>query len=182
MIIDSHHHLWRLSRGDYGWLTPDLAALYRDFEPGDLTPLMAANGIAGGILVQAPRLGWILGFCVMASLGLPGLAGFWGEFPAILSAYDPAKLTQGLVNGDPLLTFRVFMVIAAIGTVLAAGYLLWMFQRVAFGTVKAEFEHSHIHDVHIPEWIAWVPLKRLIASIRCRGPLPRRALRSCCTA
>src|SRR5438874_11266017 len=44
----------------------------------------------GGLLLQAPRLGWILGFCAMASLGLPGLAGFWGEFPAILSAYNPA--------------------------------------------------------------------------------------------
>ena len=44
----------------------------------------------GGLLVQAPKMGWILGFCVMASLGLPGLAGFWGEFPAILSAYNPA--------------------------------------------------------------------------------------------
>ena len=44
----------------------------------------------GGMLVQAPRLGWILGFAAMASLGLPGLAGFWGEFPAILSAYNPA--------------------------------------------------------------------------------------------
>jgi NADH-quinone oxidoreductase subunit M len=32
----------------------------------------------GGLLTQAPKLGWILGFCVMASLGLPGLAGFWG--------------------------------------------------------------------------------------------------------
>ena len=45
----------------------------------------------GGLLVQAPKLGWILGFCAMASLGLPGLAGFWGEFPAILSAYNPAN-------------------------------------------------------------------------------------------
>jgi NADH-quinone oxidoreductase subunit M len=119
----------------------------------------------GGLLTQAPKLGWIFGFCVMASLGLPGLAGFWGEFPAILSAYDPAKLTPGLLNGDPRLTFRVFMVIAAIGTVLAAGYLLWMFQRVAFGTVKAEFEHAHIHDVHIPEWIAWAPLLLLITAL-----------------
>ena len=42
-----------------------------------------------GMLKQMPRLGWILGFCAMASLGLPGLAGFWGEFPAILSAYSP---------------------------------------------------------------------------------------------
>jgi NADH-quinone oxidoreductase subunit M len=105
----------------------------------------------GGLLDQAPRLGWILGFCAMASLGLPGLAGFWGEFPAILSAYDPAA-------GISQITFRVYMVVAAIGTVLAAGYLLWMFQRVAFGRVKTEFERAHVHDVHWPEWFAWTPL------------------------
>jgi NADH-quinone oxidoreductase subunit M len=105
----------------------------------------------GGLLVQAPRLGWILGFCAMASLGLPGLAGFWGEFPAMLSAYNPAA-------GISQITFRVYLVVAAIGTVLAAGYLLWMFQRVAFGRVKTEFEHTHVHDVHWPEWIAWTPL------------------------
>jgi NADH-quinone oxidoreductase subunit M len=112
----------------------------------------------GGMLVQAPHLGWILGFCAMASLGLPGLAGFWGEFPAILSAYEP-------LDGLPVETFRTFMVIAAIGTVLAAGYLLWMFQRVAFGTPKPEFESAHIHDVHLPEWIAWTPLLLLIVAL-----------------
>jgi NADH-quinone oxidoreductase subunit M len=109
----------------------------------------------GGLLLQAPRLGWILGFCAMASLGLPGLAGFWGEFPAILSAYQPAP-------GLPEETFRTFMVIAAIGTVLAAGYLLWMLQRTAFGTPKEEFADAHIHDVHMPEYVAWAPLLALI--------------------
>ena len=105
----------------------------------------------GGILKQAPYLGWILGFCAFASLGLPGLAGFWGEFPAILSAYEPAPgLNEGL--------FRGYMVVAAIGTVLAAGYLLWMYQRTAFGLPKDEFAQAHIHDVHGPEWIAWTPL------------------------
>jgi NADH-quinone oxidoreductase subunit M len=109
----------------------------------------------GGLLIQVPRLAWIFGFCAMASLGLPGLAGFWGEFPAILSAYDPAA-------GVSELTFRVYMVVAAVGTVLAAGYLLWMFQRVAFGKVKTEFEQAHVHDVHWPEWFAWTPLLLLI--------------------
>src|SRR3954447_4781402 len=109
----------------------------------------------GGMLLQAPRMGWILGFCAMASLGLPGLAGFWGEFPAILAAFSPAQgLNQGL--------FRGYMVVASIGTVFAAGYLLWMYQRTAFGVPKAEFEHSHIHDIHVPEYIAWVPLLILI--------------------
>jgi len=109
-----------------------------------------------GMLVQMPKLGWILGFCAMASLGLPGLAGFWGEFPAILSAYQPA---EGLnVN-----VFRVYMVVAAIGTVLAAGYLLWLYQRTAFGEPTAEFAAGHghdedIHDVNKFEWIAWTPL------------------------
>ena len=119
----------------------------------------------GGLLNQAPKLGWVLGFCAMASLGLPGLAGFWGEFPSILSSYSPAKLAQGLLNGDPLLTFRIFMVIAAIGTVLAAGYLLMMYQRVAFGSPTAEFERAHIHDINIPEWVAWVPILLLIVAL-----------------
>ena len=120
----------------------------------------------GGLLTQAPHLGWLLGFSAMASLGLPGLAGFWGEFPSILSSYDP-KLPFGLWGGldGTLWTFRTYMVIAAIGTVLAAGYLLWMFQRVAMGSVKPEFEHAHIHDVHVSEWIAWAPLLLLIVAL-----------------
>ncbi len=101
-----------------------------------------------GMLKQMPKLGWILGFCAMASLGLPGLAGFWGEFPAILAAYSPAAgLSQSL--------FRVLMVIAAVGTVLAAGYLLWLYQRTAFGEPTAEFAghdahglDAHGHDPH----------------------------------
>ena len=110
----------------------------------------------GGLLVQAPKMGWILGFCTMASLGLPGLAGFWGEFPAILSAYNPAP-------GLSVPLFRTLMIISAIGTVLAAGYLLWLYQRTAFGTPKEEFaKDPHIHDVNKFEWMAWLPILILI--------------------
>ena len=110
----------------------------------------------GGMLTQMPRLGWIFGFCCMASLGLPGLAGFWGEFPAILSTYNPAA-------GLNVTVYRVFMVIAALGTVFAAAYLLWLYQRIAFGTPKnnSHDEHSaqeEVHDVTTHEWLAWSPL------------------------
>jgi len=109
----------------------------------------------GGLLVQSPRMGWILGFCAMASLGLPGLAGFWGEFPAILAAYNPADgLSEEL--------FRVYMVVAAVGTVFAAGYLLWMFQRAAFGTPTEEFADVEIPGMRWPEYVAWTPMLILI--------------------
>ncbi len=136
-----------------------------------------------GMLKQVPKLGWILGFCAMASLGLPGLAGFWGEFPAILSAYNPA---DGLSEE----IFRVYMVIAALGTVFAAAYLLWLYQRTAFGEPNPEFAghadghgdghghghghdhgdaHEEIRDVNIFEWIAWTPL---LIAIVLFGVLP----------
>jgi NADH-quinone oxidoreductase subunit M len=124
-----------------------------------------------GMLIQMPKLGWILGFCAMASLGLPGLAGFWGEFPAILSAYSPGF-------GLSVELYRTLMVVAALGTVLAAGYLLWLYQRTAFGEPNPEFtdhgshgapalsaasnetdddHHADIHDVTPIEWISWTP-------------------------
>lgn len=53
VILDAHHHLWTLKRSDYGWLKPDLTALYRDFLPGDLDPLLAAAGVVGTVIVQA---------------------------------------------------------------------------------------------------------------------------------
>ena len=110
----------------------------------------------GGLLISAPRLGWILGFSSMASLGLPGLAGFWGEFPAILSAYQPAPMLNEAL-------FRTLMVIAALGTVLAAGYLLWLYQRTAFGTPSEEFaDDPEITDVSTIEWISWAPMLVLI--------------------
>lgn len=52
-IIDAHQHFWRLDRGDYGWLTPALVPLYRDFTPEQLAPLLRRHGVAGTVLVQA---------------------------------------------------------------------------------------------------------------------------------
>ena len=53
MRIDAHHHVWTLARGDYHWLTPDLAPIHRDFHLSDLAPHLSAVGIEGTILVQA---------------------------------------------------------------------------------------------------------------------------------
>jgi len=51
--IDAHQHFWSLALGGYDWLTPELTALYRDFTPNDLTPLLKKHKIEGTVLVQA---------------------------------------------------------------------------------------------------------------------------------
>jgi L-fuconolactonase len=52
-FVDAHHHVWSLARGDYGWLTPDLAPIYRDFSLKDLAPLREQANVAATVLVQA---------------------------------------------------------------------------------------------------------------------------------
>ena len=62
------------------------------------------------------------------------------------------------------------MVVAAVGTVLAAGYLLWLLQRTAMGAPREEFAGSDdIFDVTRTEWIAWAPL---LVGILLFGLLP----------
>jgi len=82
--IDAHQHYWRLDRGDYGWLTPQLGAIYRDFGPADLAPALARHAIARTILVQAaPTLAetdYLLGLAAENS-GIAGVVG-WCDFAA----------------------------------------------------------------------------------------------------
>ena len=112
----------------------------------------------GGNLKLMPMLGGIFAFTTMASLGLPGLAGFWGEFMSLLGSYQP-------LEGLNLTVFRTAMVFGAIGTVLTAGYLLWMLQRVNLGEPNAEWLGHDFHDADRYELAAWVPLIILIVAI-----------------
>jgi L-fuconolactonase len=51
--IDSHQHFWKVSRGDYPWMTPDVPILYRDYGPEDLKPCLTRHHIGRTVLVQA---------------------------------------------------------------------------------------------------------------------------------
>ena len=112
----------------------------------------------GGQMKLLPQMGVLLGFAAMASLGLPGLAGFWGEFMSLLASFNPLPaLDDGL--------FRAFMVTAAVGTVLTAGYMLWMLRSVDFGEPSAKWLAADLEDVGTIEWVAWAPLVVLIIAI-----------------
>jgi NADH-quinone oxidoreductase subunit M len=116
-----------------------------------------------GMSHQLPRMAGILAFCSIASLGLPGLAGFWGEVMALLSSYRPAP---GLSTG----IFRTLMVFGGIGTVLTAGYFLWMLQRVNMGRLSERWKEKKLADVQPLEFASWVPLLVLVVLL---GVYPR---------
>lgn len=100
MKIDSHQHLWRLDRGDYGWLTPAKTAIYRDFGPDDLAPILARHSISRTILVQAAPTIAETEFLLDVAARCPFVAGVvgWIDF----TASDCAATVQRL-SRNPLL-------------------------------------------------------------------------------
>jgi NADH-quinone oxidoreductase subunit M len=103
----------------------------------------------GGLAARVPVYAAILGFFVFASAGLPGLSGFVGEFLSLVG------------------TFAVNPLAAAIATlcmILAAAYLLWMFQRVVTGELSPFLRGlgSHLTDVTPGELLALAPLAALV--------------------
>jgi L-fuconolactonase len=83
-VIDAHQHFWSLAREDYGWLTPDLAALYRDFLPADLHPLLAREGVDKTIAIQAAETVAETEFLLALADAHPWIAGVvgWIDFEA----------------------------------------------------------------------------------------------------
>jgi NADH-quinone oxidoreductase subunit M len=114
-----------------------------------------AQGTGAALYGRAPRLGGLLAFAAVASLGLPGLAGFWGEMLALFGAFEPA---EGLSRP----AFLTFMTIAAFGTLLTAAYLLIVVRRVCMGAApKQPQEGTLLADVQPYEFAAWTPLVAL---------------------
>ncbi len=100
MLIDSHQHFWRLERGDYHWMSPDLGAIYRDYGPEDLAPLLARHGIERTILVQAAATVAETEYMLDLAARTPSVAGVvgWVEFTA-----PDAPETIARLAANPLL-------------------------------------------------------------------------------
>jgi NADH-quinone oxidoreductase subunit M len=96
----------------------------------------------GGLKSVMPRLtaGFLL--LTLASIGLPGMNGFVGEFLIMLGAF----------RVDPR-----YVVVAGLGMILSAVYMLWMFQRVFYGPVTHD-ENRALPDLSLREGVALVPL------------------------
>jgi NADH-quinone oxidoreductase subunit M len=96
----------------------------------------------GGVATVAPWLSTVFLVTTLASIGLPMLCNFVGEFLVL--------------QGAAIANFR-WAVYASLGVILSACYMLWMYQRVIYGEVNPEVR-SHVADLNPREWAAVAPL------------------------
>jgi L-fuconolactonase len=101
--IDAHHHLWRYTEREYGWIDETMAALQRNFLPDDLMREIAAAGIDGTVVVQARQTmeetRWLLEQAdkCAAIRGVVGWAPIAGEdFPEVMEEFENRPKLKGL--------------------------------------------------------------------------------------
>lgn len=100
----------------------------------------------GGISTPMPQYSTLFLIVALSSLGLPLLNGFIGEFLILLGTF-----------ASPVPHAKMFAVLAALGVILSAVYLLWMIQRVFFGEITKK-ENAELKDMDGREVLAMVPL------------------------
>lgn len=96
----------------------------------------------GGLWRQVPIFAVFFLVVMFSSIGLPGLNGFVGEFLILLGTFE---------------TSRLFAVLAALGIILGAVYMLWMYQRMVFGEITHE-ANRHLTDLTGREIALMVPI------------------------
>jgi L-fuconolactonase len=101
--IDAHHHLWRYTETEYGWIDEEMKALRRDFGARELIEAMATAGVDGTVVVQARQTldetRWLLDVAedCDAIRGVVGWAPIAGEeFPACMEEFDGRAKLKGL--------------------------------------------------------------------------------------
>jgi len=101
----------------------------------------------GGLFLSLPVIAGILAYTAFASLGLPSLSGFVGEFLILLGSF---------------FTYRLLTALAALGIIITAGYMLWMVQRVCMGQAR---EYNNLSDATARELATLIPLVVIILII-----------------
>jgi NADH-quinone oxidoreductase subunit M len=102
----------------------------------------------GGLATKMPEYAGVTGLAFMASLGLPGLAGFIAEVLVFVGAFGAADAT-----------FRVIVAVSVISVVITAAYYLWTMHRMFLGPFNEKW--SHLWDMNWRERLTLYPLALL---------------------
>jgi NADH-quinone oxidoreductase subunit M len=100
----------------------------------------------GGITKVMPKFAVLFTIAMLASVGLPGLNGFVGEYLTLFGSFQ-----------SKFLSTTWYSILSASGVIFAAVYLLWMFQRVMFGT-NDNPHNQHLKDLSKREYAMLIPM------------------------
>ena len=126
--------------------------------------------LLGGLARQMPIILVIFSVAGLAALGLPSTSGFAAEFLVFLGSFN-SEVVPGI---------QIYTVIGILGVVLGAGYILWMLQRVFYGTPKAQYDGvpdaNRLEKVYIFSMVAVIMLigiyPAILTDIMKMGVLP----------
>lgn len=175
-VLDTHHHLWKVERGDYSWMSPDLP-IARDYMPEDLAPLLRQAGVAKTILVQAADTEAETDFLLDIAESCEWVAGVCGwldmdsdDFPARLDHYrqNPyfkslRPMLQDLPDADWILKPRVLGNLAYVAETGTAFEILTRLPQLPYAVeavkrtpgLKAVVNHISKPDIASREMEPW---------------------------
>jgi NADH-quinone oxidoreductase subunit M len=112
----------------------------------------------GGLATTMPLYTGLSTVGIMANLGLPGLCGFVGEIVTLLGVFEAARPDSILVRAGVASAAQVYplAIVAVLGIVIAAAYMLWAMQRAYFGPERPEYRN--LPDVDAREQAVLWPL------------------------
>jgi L-fuconolactonase len=108
LVVDAHHHFWRLDRGDYHWMSADIGEpLHRDYLPRDLAPHLRKSGVDKTVVVQAAQTEDETAFLLALACETDFVAGVVGwldlEDPAFAAKLDTLIANPKFVGLRPML-------------------------------------------------------------------------------
>ncbi len=191
-VLDSHHHLWQVARGDYAWMSPDLP-IARDFMPDELAPLLRQAGVRRTILVQAADTEAETDFLLEIAASCDFVAGVCGwldmdsdDFPDRLAHYraNPwfksfRPMLQDLDAPDWILRPRVLRNLAHVAEVGARFEVLTRLPQLPYAVeaiqqtpgLKAVVNHISKPDIASGEmepWASQIAALRNFPEVYCK--------------
>jgi NADH-quinone oxidoreductase subunit M len=117
----------------------------------------------GGLAQNMPRFATVAAIAFFASMGLPGLSGFISEALVLIGSFnaDATAVHQfgsGMISGENV--FKICTILAALGVILTAAYLLWTIQRIFLGPLNEKWKG--LPDMSLRETLTLAPLVVLV--------------------
>ena len=159
-MIDAHFHIWQLARGDYGWLTPAVGAIYRDVTLDDWRLVSGRCGVTGGIVVQAAPTEAETRFLLQQANSAPDVMGVVGWVEML--ARDAGQRIRALAQDPKLKGLRPMLQDIADPDWILQGGLRGAFDAMLGNDLSFDALVKPVHLPRIAELARRYPALRIV--------------------